>query len=121
MEEAARAPPVVVASGRGVQNGLAVSLAFEDEEAPRVRWRPRRLPCEGSRLRPMTSCSAELDALLTAELHARAPGMRMWCCRTCCGWRSNAVYLKAGAPGSREALEGCKAEPVRGLLPGEAA
>ncbi len=71
--EAARQPaPVVVASEAGGPRGLAVSLAFEDEEAPRVRLAAHGLPARGAGA-PYDALLAELDALLTAELHARAP------------------------------------------------
>ena len=73
MEEAARQPaPAVVTDEAGDSNGLAVSLAFEDEETPRVSLRVRHLPARGAG-RPYDELLAELDTLLTAELHARAP------------------------------------------------
>jgi len=71
--EAANQPaPVVVAPEAGGPRGLAVSLAFEDEEAPRVRLAAHGLPARGAGA-PYDALLAELDALLTAELHARAP------------------------------------------------
>jgi hypothetical protein len=73
MEEAARKPaPAVVPSAAGGPNGLAVSLAFEDEEVPRVRLAAKRLPAKGAGS-PYDELLVELDALLTAELHARTP------------------------------------------------
>jgi hypothetical protein len=73
MEAAARQPaPVVVPPAAGGPNGLAVSLAFEDEEAPRVRLKARRLPAKGAGW-PYDELMEELDALLTSELHARMP------------------------------------------------
>ena len=56
----------------GGPEGLAVTLAFEDEESPRVRLAAERLPARGAGA-PYDALLAELDALLTAELHARAP------------------------------------------------
>jgi hypothetical protein len=73
MEAVARQPaPVVVPPAAGGPNGLAVSLAFEDEETPRVRLKARRLPAKGAGS-PYDELLEELDALLTAELHARLP------------------------------------------------
>lgn len=73
MEEAAKRPvPVVMVPTAGGPNGLAVSLAFEDEEIPRVRLSTKRLPATGAGS-PYDELLAELDALLTEELHARAP------------------------------------------------
>ncbi|WP_224369189.1 hypothetical protein [Hyalangium versicolor] len=73
MEAAARQPaPIIVPPAAGGPNGLAVSLAFEDEEAPRVRLKARRLPAKGAGS-PYDELLEELDALLTMELHARAP------------------------------------------------
>jgi hypothetical protein len=73
MEAAARKPaPVVVVPEAGGPDGLAVSLAFEDEETPRVRLAASRLPAKGAGS-PYDELLAELDALLTSELHARAP------------------------------------------------
>jgi len=73
MEEVARKPaPVVMAPAAGGPNGLVVSLAFEDEEVPRVRLAAKRLPATGAGS-PYDELLAELDALLTEELHTRAP------------------------------------------------
>ncbi|WP_224247577.1 hypothetical protein [Hyalangium gracile] len=73
MEAAARQPaPVVVPPAAGGPNGLAVTLAFEDEEAPRVRLKAKRLPARGAG-ELYDELLEELDALLTAELHTRAP------------------------------------------------
>lgn len=73
MEEAARqAAPIIVPPEAGGPNGLAVSLAFEDEETPRVRLKAKKLPARGAGS-PYDELLEELDALLTAELHARAP------------------------------------------------
>lgn len=73
LEEAGRDPaPVVMAPQSGESDGLAVTLSFEDEEAPRVRLATERLPARGAG--PVYDpLLAELDALLTSELHARAP------------------------------------------------
>ncbi|MDY7230317.1 hypothetical protein [Hyalangium rubrum] len=73
MEEAASQPaPAVVEPEAGGPDGLAVSLAFEDEEAPRVRLAARRLPAKGAGS-PYDELLAELDSLLTSELHVKAP------------------------------------------------
>jgi hypothetical protein len=73
MEAAARQPePAVLPSAAGGPNGLAVSLAFEDEEVPRVRLKAKHLPARGAGS-PYDELLEELDALLTAELHAKAP------------------------------------------------
>ncbi|MBN1207229.1 MAG: hypothetical protein JXB05_20255 [Myxococcaceae bacterium] len=73
MEAAARKPaPAITPPEAGGPNGLAVSLAFEDEEAPRVRLATKRLPAKGAGW-PYDELLEELDALLTEELHARAP------------------------------------------------
>jgi hypothetical protein len=74
LEEAAHQPaPVAVPPEAGGPRELAVSLAFEDEETPRVRLegRPGR-PARGAGP-PYDALLAELDALLTSELHTRAP------------------------------------------------
>ncbi|AKQ70277.1 hypothetical protein A176_007189 [Myxococcus hansupus] len=64
--------PVVMVPLAGGPEGLAVTLAFEDEESPRVRVAAERLPAQGAG--PLyDALLSELDALLTAELHARAP------------------------------------------------
>jgi hypothetical protein len=73
MEEAARMPaPIIVEPQAGGPDGMAVSLAFEDEEAPRVRLAADRLPAKGAGW-PYDKLMAELDALLTQELHVKAP------------------------------------------------
>lgn len=73
MEEAARMPaPIMVEPQAGGPDGMAVSLAFEDEEAPRVRLAADRLPARGAGS-PYDQLLAELDGLLTQELHVRAP------------------------------------------------
>ena len=74
LEEAAHKPaPVAVTPEAGGPWGLAVSLAFEDEEAPRVRLEARHgHPAKGAGP-PYDELLAELDALLTAELHTKAP------------------------------------------------
>ncbi|NOK06490.1 MULTISPECIES: hypothetical protein [unclassified Myxococcus] len=72
-EQASRAPaPVVMVPQAGGPDGLAVTLAFEDEESPRVRVAAERLPAQGAG--PLyDTLLEELDRLLTTELHARAP------------------------------------------------
>ncbi len=73
MEEAARIPaPIMVEPQAGGPDGLAVSLAFEDEETPRVRLAADRLPAGGAGW-PYDKLLAELDSLLTSELHVKAP------------------------------------------------
>ncbi len=73
MEAAARQPAsAVIPAAEGGPNGMSVSLAFEDEETPRVCLKARRLPAKGAGS-PYDELLEELDALLTAELHARAP------------------------------------------------
>ncbi len=73
MEAAARTPaPAVVPPEAGGPRGLAVSLAFEDEETPRVRLATKRLPAKGAGS-PYDELLEELDALLTGELHIRQP------------------------------------------------
>ena len=73
LEAAERPAPVVVAPVAGGPWGLAVTLAFEGEEAPRVRAEAH----PGQRVRRLgTAYDAllgALDALLTEELHTRAP------------------------------------------------
>lgn len=73
LDAAVREPaPAVVVPEAGGPDGMAVTLAFEDEEAPRVRLATHRLPARGAG--PVyDALLAEMDALLTAELHARAP------------------------------------------------
>jgi hypothetical protein len=74
LEEAARKPsPAVVAPEAGGPRGMAVSLAFEDEETPRVRLEAHPgQPARGAGP-PYDALLLELDALLTSELHTRAP------------------------------------------------
>ncbi len=74
LEEAERQPaPAAVAPAAGGPRGMAVSLAFEDEETPRVRLEAH----PGQRARGAgehyDALLAELDELLTEELHLRAP------------------------------------------------
>lgn len=73
LEAAGRDPvPAVMVPQGGGPEGLAVTLAFEDEETPRVRLATERLPARGAG--PVyDALLAEMDALLTAELHTRAP------------------------------------------------
>lgn len=73
LEEAWRKPePVAAVPVAGGPDGMAVSLAFEDEEAPRVRLATETLPARGAGA-PYDELLEVLDAILTAELHARAP------------------------------------------------
>ncbi|MBJ6764894.1 hypothetical protein JGU66_29370 [Myxococcaceae bacterium JPH2] len=73
VEQAGQAPaPTPLAPPPGEADGLMVTLAFEDEELPRVRLTTARLPARGAGA-PLDALLAELDALLTAELHTRAP------------------------------------------------
>nr|WP_223760075.1 hypothetical protein [Myxococcus sp. RHSTA-1-4] len=73
IDEAGRGPvPVMMVPQAGGPDGMAVTLAFEDEETPRVRLAAKRLPARGAGA-AYDALLAELDALLTAELHARAP------------------------------------------------
>lgn len=73
MEEAARLPsPIMLEPQAGGPDSMAVSLAFEDEETPRVRLAADRLPARGAGW-PYDQLLAELDSLLTAELHVKAP------------------------------------------------
>nr|WP_242544132.1 hypothetical protein [Corallococcus sp. NCSPR001] len=62
--------PAALAPQAGSPDILAVTLAFEDEETPRLRLATERLPAKGGGYDRLL---AELDALLSAELHARAP------------------------------------------------
>ncbi|MCP3062586.1 hypothetical protein LXT21_27750 [Myxococcus sp. K38C18041901] len=73
LEEVGRQPaPVVLVPQAGGPDGLAVTLAFEDEESPRVRLATERLPATGAG--PLYDLLLlELDAMLTRELHTRAP------------------------------------------------
>ncbi|MCY1018461.1 hypothetical protein OV427_22065 [Pyxidicoccus sp. MSG2] len=71
LEAAGRDPVPAVMVPQGEPEGLAVTLAFEDE-APRVRLATEQLPARGAG--PVyDALLAEMDALLTAELHTRAP------------------------------------------------
>jgi hypothetical protein len=73
LEEAGQGPvPVMMVPRAGGPDALAVTLAFEDEETPRVQLAAKRLPARGAGA-AYDALLAELDALLTAELHARAP------------------------------------------------
>jgi hypothetical protein len=73
VEEAGRGPvPAVMLPQGSGPDGMAVTLAFEDEDVPRVRLATERFPARGAG--PVyDTLLAELDGLLTAELHARAP------------------------------------------------
>ncbi len=73
LEAAWRKPePVVEVPEAGGPEGMAVSLAFEDEESPRVRLAVERLPARGAGA-PYDELLEMLDAILSAELHARGP------------------------------------------------
>jgi hypothetical protein len=73
LEQAWRQPePAAVVPVAGGPDGMAVSLAFEDEEAPRVRLATDTLPARGAGA-PYDELLEVLDGILTAELHARAP------------------------------------------------
>lgn len=61
--------PALLAPQAAGPDGLTVTLAFEDEEAPRLRLATQRLPAKGAG-GGYDRLLAELDALLTAELHA---------------------------------------------------
>ncbi|PTL76784.1 hypothetical protein [Vitiosangium sp. GDMCC 1.1324] len=65
--------PAALEPAAGGPRGMAVSLAFEDEETPRVRMAVH--PGQAARREgtPYDALLEELDALLTDELHARAP------------------------------------------------
>ncbi len=74
VEQAERQPaPAVVVPAPGGPDVMAVTLGFEDEAAPRVRMalRPGR-PARDMGT-PYDTLLAELDALLSKELHTRAP------------------------------------------------
>jgi len=73
VEQASREPaPAVMVPAAGGPDGLAVTLAFEDEESPRVRVAAGSLPARGAG--PLYDVLLrELDAMLTDALHARAP------------------------------------------------
>ncbi|QSQ12099.1 hypothetical protein [Myxococcus landrumensis] len=73
VEEASQQPaPVVLVPPAGDPDGLAVTLAFEDEESPRVRLAAKQLPAKGAGPH-YDALLSMLDALLTRELHVRAP------------------------------------------------
>ena len=73
LERVQREPePAALVPQAGGPEGLAVTLAFEDEETPRVRLATDWLPAKGAG-GGYDRLLAELDALLTAELHTRAP------------------------------------------------
>ncbi|MBU8896636.1 hypothetical protein DRW03_34500 [Corallococcus sp. H22C18031201] len=73
VEQAGQSPaPAPLAPATGESDGLMVTLAFEDEELPRVRLTTAHLPARGAGA-ALDALLAELDALLTAELHTRAP------------------------------------------------
>lgn len=74
LEEAERQPaPAALEPAAGGPRGMAVSLAFEDEETPRVRLEAHAgQPARGAGT-PYDELLEELDELLTEELHARAP------------------------------------------------
>ncbi len=73
MEAVERPSPVVLEPVAGGPWGLAVTLAFEGEEAPRVRAEAH----PGQRVRrlgtPYDTLLGTLDDLLTEELHIQAP------------------------------------------------
>jgi hypothetical protein len=52
---------------------MAVSLAFEDEETPRVRLEAHPGQTARGAGAPYDALLSELDELLTSELHERAP------------------------------------------------
>ncbi len=74
VEEAERQPaPAALEPVAGGPRGMVVSLAFEDEETPRVRQEAHAgRPARGTGT-PYDELLEELDELLTQELHARAP------------------------------------------------
>lgn len=73
LERAAREEaPVQLPTEGGLPDALAVTLLFEDEETPRVRLAPRRLPAHGAGP-AYDGLLAALDALLSRELHAARP------------------------------------------------
>ena len=74
LEEAESQPaPAALTPVAGGPRGLAVSLAFEDEETPRVRLEAHPgHPVRGAGA-AYDALLAELDELLTSELHTRAP------------------------------------------------
>lgn len=74
VEEAERRPaPAVLEPAAGGPRGMAVSLAFEDEETPRVRLAAHAGQSTIGDGTPYDELLEELDALLTEELHERAP------------------------------------------------
>jgi len=74
VEEAERQPaPAVVVPTPGGPDTLAVTLAFEDEESPRVRVAVRPGRPARDMGTPYDTLMEELDTLLTKELHARSP------------------------------------------------
>jgi hypothetical protein len=74
LEEAERQPaPAAVAPEAGGPRGMAVSLAFEDEETPRVRLEAHPGQTARGAGEHYDTLLAELDELLTEELHLRAP------------------------------------------------
>jgi hypothetical protein len=74
VEQAANEPsPAVVEPEAGGPWGMAVTLAFEDEEAPRLRLEMHAgQPAHGMGTQ-YDELLEELDTLLTEELHERAP------------------------------------------------
>jgi hypothetical protein len=74
LEEAERQPaPAAVIPAAGGPRGMAVSLAFEDEETPRVRLEAHPGQTARGAGAPYDALLSELDGLLTSELHERAP------------------------------------------------
>ncbi|MFL5352271.1 hypothetical protein [Archangium sp.] len=74
VEEAERRPaPAALEPAAGGPRGMAVSLAFEDEETPRVRLAAHAGQAAVGDGTPYDELLKELDELLTEELHERAP------------------------------------------------
>ena len=74
VEQAERQPaPAVLEPVAGGPRGMAVSLAFEDEETPRVRLEAHAGQKARGTGTPYDELLGELDELLTEELHLRAP------------------------------------------------
>lgn len=74
LEEAEHLPaPAVLEPAAGGPRGMAVSLAFEDEETPRVRLEAHAGQTAKGDGTPYDALLSELDTLLTQELHERAP------------------------------------------------
>jgi hypothetical protein len=74
LEAAAGQPaPAVLEPVAGGPRGLAVSLAFEDEETPRVRLETHPGKAAKGEGTVYDTLLTELDELLTAELHEQAP------------------------------------------------